>query len=68
MEIERLCGVDLMGWRRIGEERGTPWKEDWWVSKKEVLGLEEREEVRVVAIVAMEGKGREGKGVLWSEV
>ena len=57
MEIERFCVPDLIGWRRRdGEEIGTPWKEDW--SKKEVLvlvlGLEEREEVRVVAIVAIE--------------
>jgi hypothetical protein len=46
METERwlwLCGVDLMGWRR----------RDWEDSKKEVLGFEEREGAKVVAMVAI---------------
>lgn len=50
METERLLpGVDLMGWRR----RDVGMDEWWWDSKKEVLGLEEREGVKVVAMVAI---------------
>lgn len=54
MEIDRLLllliGVDLMGWRRVWVGMVNPWKEE---SKRVVLGLDEREEVRVVAMVAI---------------
>lgn len=49
MVIERLWGADLMGWAaRV--DTGEPWKEDL-LSKNWVL---EREEVRVVAMAAIE--------------
>lgn len=50
MEMVLFCEEDLMGVTR--EAMDMPWKEDLW-SKKEGLGLEEREEVRVVAIDAI---------------
>lgn len=51
MEIERFCGEeDRMGCAR--DEMGTPWKDDW-LSRRGILGFE-REEVRVVAMVAIE--------------
>lgn len=51
MVIDILFWVDLSGWRRIGEEMGTPWKEDW--SKKLVFALVEMDVVKVVAMAAI---------------
>lgn len=45
------CEEDLMGVTRE-VMIGLPWKDDLW-SKKEELGLEESEEVRVVAMAAI---------------
>lgn len=46
-----FCWPDLIGWRRDAVEIETPLKDD---SKKlVVLGLEEREEAKVVAMVAI---------------
>lgn len=45
------CEEDLMGVTRE-VTIGLPWKDDLW-SKKEDLGLEESEEVRVVAMAAI---------------
>ena len=51
MVIETFYGVDLMGQAR--DEMGKPWKDDLlW--KKDAFGFEEREEVRVVFMVAIE--------------
>lgn len=47
---EKFCGLDLTG--RTRERIGEPWKEDL-VSKNDGLG----EEVRVVAMVAIEISG-----------
>lgn len=43
-------GEDLMGWQRVW--MGKPWKEDLW-SRKDGLGFEVREEIRVVAMDAI---------------
>lgn len=51
IEIVEFCGVDLMGVKR--EAMGMPWNEDLW-SKKDGFGFEESEEVRVVAMAAIE--------------
>lgn len=45
------CEEELMGVTRE-VMIGLPWKDDLW-SKKEDLGLEESEEVRVVAMAAI---------------
>lgn len=50
---ERFCGEDLMGVRVFEVVMGVPWKNDDLFSKKEGLGLEERDEVRVVDMVAI---------------
>lgn len=51
MEMVEFCGVDLMGVKR--DAKGVPWKEDLW-SKKDGVGFEESEEVRAVAMAAIE--------------
>lgn len=49
--IERFCGVDLIGWNDL-EMIWEPWKEDLF-SRKDCFEAEEREEVKVVAMVAI---------------
>lgn len=49
--IERFCEVDLIGGNDF-EIIWEPWKEDLF-SRKDCLEAEEREEVTVVAIVAI---------------
>lgn len=48
MVIEKFCWLDLMDWTRL--DKGEPWNDDL-LSKNDDL---ESEEVRVVAIVAIE--------------
>ena len=47
-----LFWFDLGEWILIGDEIGTPWKDDW--SKKEVLVLLQRDEVKVVVMDAID--------------
>ena len=45
-------GFDLTVWIRTGDVTGTPWKDEW--STKEVLALVERDDVKAVAIDAID--------------
>lgn len=52
MEMVMFCWADLTGFSLACEKRGTPEKDDLWVSKKLVLVT--TEEAKVDAMVAID--------------
>lgn len=56
MEMVMFCWADLTGFSLACEKRGTPEKDDLWVSKKLVLVT--TEEAKVDAMVAIDKASR----------